>query len=70
MDKIIENILHFKIEMIKLDIEVKAIDFDENTYDLIVRFLERNCSKFPISCECCPYMKTKTKFLGIEIRKG
>ena len=70
MDKIIETILNFKMEMLKLDIEVKAVDFDENGYDLICRFLEKNCSKPPISCECCPYIKSKQKLLGIEIRKG
>jgi len=69
MNSVIDKILDFKKEMLKLGIEIKAIKFDENGFDLISRYMEKNCSKI-ISCENCPYIKSEIKCLGIEIKKG
>jgi len=69
-DAIITSLLTLKQEMEVLEIDIKSITFDENSYDLICRLLEDNTAKTMLSCDKCPYITKKRKFLGIEIKKG
>jgi len=68
LDELVDTILRFKMEMQKYSADVKAIEFDENTFDLICRYKERECDRS--TCSTCPYIKSKIKFLGIDIKKG
>ena len=69
MNKVKEGILHFKAEMNNLGVEVKSISFDKNTYDMLLRFSEKNnvCN---LSCGNCPFLSSEIILFDIEIKKG